>query len=315
MTVTSKYILYQLLIIIPFICGYLLKNSLGDSNRFTKRLINANLMSIEPLIALWSIWGLRLKSDLVFLPIGGLLTVLAGMAIGYIILKFANITGKSRASFLISSTLSNHGYTMGGFICYLFMGEHGLGLSFIFISYFMPFLFLVIFPYAKLASGKGEYRENYLKGFFLNLQNMPFYAIIVALILQFADIKRPDINFPISILLMISIAIYYFSLGVNFKFEGLKGIKRENAYLVLTKFILLPITALLVLGLLDIDGSVKAVILIQSFMPVAIYAVISSILFDLNSKLASGLFVTNTVIFILIVLPMMFLLRYVILNL
>ncbi len=316
MSLTLKYILYQILIIAPFIGGYFLKNASVDSRRLTKKLINANLICIEPLIVLWSIWGLHLKSDLIFLPVAGFLLVLTGMAIGYQLLPFfPEFNGKSKATFLISSSLANHGFTMGGFICYLFMGETGLGLSFIFILFFMPYLFLVIFPYAKMTSGKKEYRENYTKGFFFNLQNMPFYAVIIAFILQRVDIKRPDVNFPISILLMISIAIYYFSLGINFKFEGLKRIGKENAFLACSKFIIMPVIVFIALKFLDIDSSLKAVIFIQSFMPAAIYSVISSILFDLDSKLASGLFVVNTIIFILIVLPVMLLMKDVILNL
>ena len=38
-------------------------------------------------------------------------------------------------------------------------------------------------------------------------------------------------------------------------------------------------------------------------MPVAIYSVISSILFDLDSGLASGMFVLNTLFFLFLVLP------------
>jgi predicted permease len=51
---------------------------------------------------------------------------------------------------------------------------------------------------------------------------------------------------------------------------------------------------------------VEAVIVIQSFMPVAIYSVVASVLFDLDKELASNLFVFNTLFFLLIVLPLLF---------
>jgi predicted permease len=43
--------------------------------------------------------------------------------------------------------------------------------------------------------------------------------------------------------------------------------------------------------------------MLEAFMPVAVYSVISSILFDLDSGLASGMFVLNTLFFLFLVLP------------
>jgi predicted permease len=47
--------------------------------------------------------------------------------------------------------------------------------------------------------------------------------------------------------------------------------------------------------------------MIQSIMPVAVYSVVSSILFELDSRLASGMFVVNTALFLVLVLPLLML--------
>jgi predicted permease len=39
-------------------------------------------------------------------------------------------------------------------------------------------------------------------------------------------------------------------------------------------------------------------------MPVAVYSVVSSILFDLDSDLASAMFVINTLVFLFLILPL-----------
>ncbi len=314
MPLTIKYLFYQILIIAPFIAGYAARKNFKNRRDFSKRLININLIFIEPLIAFWSILGLSLSEEMIFLPAGALALVLSGFAVGFLFASASKMKGIRKSVSMISSSLANHGYTMGGFICYLFLGEQGLGLAVLFISYFMPYIFLFIFPYAKIASGKSEYRGNIVKGFLLNFQNMPFYAIIVSLCLKLAGIKRPDINFPINELLMISIALYYFSLGLNFSFDGLRGTASANIFLVLIKFLIIPASVLMALSGVNIDHSIKTIILIQSFMPAAIYSVAASILFDLDSKFASGLFVVNTIIFITIVLPAMFLFRDYLLN-
>ena len=314
MSLTIKFFLYQILIIAPFIAGYAAKKHLKNPKGFSKKLININFISLEPVIAFWSILGLRLSNEMIFLPAGALMLVLSGFIAGYFFSFTAKMKGIRKSTFIISSSLANHGYTMGGFVCYLFLGEQGLGLAVLFISYFMPYIFLFIFPYAKIASGKNEYKHNIIKGFFLNIQNMPFYAIIAALCFKLAGIKRPEINFPILELLMISIALYYFSLGLNFSFDELKGITKENIFLILIKFMIIPAAALLILSGIKINHSIKTIILIQSFMPAAIYSVAASILFDLDSKFASGLFVVNTITFITIVLPVMFMFKDYILN-
>ena len=72
---------------------------------------------------------------------------------------------------------------------------------------------------------------------------------------------------------------------------------------------MIPAAAFLLLYRAPISHDIKSVIQIQSFMPAAIYSVVTAVLFDLDARLASSLFVVNTLIFILLVLPVMFALR------
>ena len=148
MAILTRFVLFQALIILPFIIGMAGKGRFRIENpsAFTKRLIRVNLMVFEPVIALWSTWGLVLAGGLIVLPLAGLSLVVVGMLLGGFFRRLIGLTGKKGATFLISSSLANHGFTMGAFLCYLLIGEQGLGLAFIFLSYFMPFIFLVIFP-------------------------------------------------------------------------------------------------------------------------------------------------------------------------
>ena len=307
MSLTAKFIIFQAMIIVPFILGSLLKGHFSNQTGFTKKLVRINLIFIEPLIVFWSIWGISLKSNLVFLPVFGLAFVLTGMAIGKIFIPVLGISDKKKATFLISSSLANHGFTMGGFLCYLLMGEQGLGLSFIFVSYFMPYIILVIFPYASLVSRPARYDRRFVVEFFSNIQNMPLYVFFFALALHGCGFKRPNIFFPIDLLLMLAIALYHFTLGINFEFKEVLSSRKENMALGLIKFFIIPMITFLVLRLVAFDPQMKAVIMLESFMPVAVYSVMVPVLYDLDAKLASSLFVVNTLIFLIIVLPIVFL--------
>ncbi|MCP4131988.1 MAG: hypothetical protein GY754_13505 [bacterium] len=312
MPIEIKFLVFQVLILIPFILGTILKKKITRPAEFARKLIRFNLAAITPPVVLWSIWGLTIHMDLLYLPLAGITLVLLGFILGRLSLPLLRREGKSKATWLISSSLANHGFTMGGFICYLFVGEKGLGLSSIFLIYFMPYIFLVIFPFSRRASrgtGHEEKKQSVIPGlkeFFRDPQNLTLYAVFAALLLHLFSTPRPDIYFPIDILLMISISLYYFTLGINFTFGDVRAIKREHLLLAAIKFLILPVITYLLLRIVNLDKDVEQVILIESCMPAAVYSVVSSILYDLDSPLASGLFVANTILFIFLVLPVLF---------
>jgi predicted permease len=311
MDITTRFILFQVLIIAPFAAGMAAKRRWRFRNlpAFTKRLIRVNLVLIEPVIVLWSTWGLVLTKDLVMLPLAGLFLVAAGMAFGGVIRGRLGMSGKKGATFLISSSLANHGFTMGAFLCYLFLGERGLGLAFLFLAYFMPYIFLVIFPYARRVSTGEPFSLATVRDFFLNLQNMPFYAVVGSVILLSLGIQRPGLAFPVDLFIIVSMALYYFTLGLNFEMPSFFTSGRENAALAGIKFILVPAVTLLILAAVHLDPALEAVILLQAFMPAAIYSVVASVLYELDAALASNMFVWNTLIFLAGVLPAIFVCR------
>lgn len=305
MDISTRFALFQALIILPFAAGMVVKRLLRLENPsvFTRKLIKVNLMAIEPVIALWSTWGLALTKELVMLPLSGLALVCAGTIFGYAIKNRLKLSPRKETTFLISSSLANHGFTMGAFLCYLLAGEKGLGLAFIFLSYFMPYIFLVVFPYARMKStGKG-FELGSAMDFFLSLQNMPLFAIIASLLLLAFGISRPAVNFPVDVFIIVSMGLYYFTLGLNFETPAFFASGKENAALAAIKFLLVPALAMAVLRLVHLDPDIETVILVQSFMPAAIYSVVSSVLFDLDAGFASNLFVWNSILFLAGILP------------
>ncbi len=315
MSTTARFILFQCMIILPFLAGAVLKHRVPEAGSSSRKLIRLNLIFVEPCIALWSIWGLDFGWDVVLLPVSGILIVLAGLAAGRLMMAAMPLDGRSSASFLISSSLANHGFTMGAFLCYLFLGERGLGLAFLFLSYFMLFVFTVIFPYARSVSpDRGEPRGAMWSHLF-DLQNMPLFAVLLGLAFKAFGLTRPSIFFPIDALLLLSIALYYFSMGMNFSISNISEFLRENISLSLIKFLVVPLLTAAALALLDIDRQIEAVIRLESFMPAAIYSVVASVLFDLDTKLTTNLFVVNTLVFIFLVLPLLFMFKGYILGL
>lgn len=307
MNITYRFLVFQSLVVLPFLLGAGIRRIRGQSwaTGMTKRLVNVNLVAIEPVVALWSTWGLVLTAQLAVLPVAGLILVSAGFLLGMAAGKVLGLDTRRKAAFHVSSSLSNHGFTMGAFFCYLVLGERGLGLSSVFLAYFMPFVFLVIFPYAHRKSSRAAGGIPSAGEFFLSLKNMPLYAVIGATVLLVLGIERPRVPFPLDAFIMLSMVLYYFALGLSFD-PALRGAGAgEHAALFSIKFVAVPSLCAVVLACVHLDPAIETVILIQSFMPAAIYSVVAAVLFDLEAEFASTLFVVSTAAFIVLVLPVL----------
>ena len=82
--------------------------------------------------------------------------------------------------------------------------------------------------------------------------------------------------------------------------------------LAAVKFILAPAVALLLITLLalagqSLEGLVQNVIMVLAATPSAVLMVTMSNVFDLDGPLASALWVVTTAVFVLIVVPVLFL--------
>lgn len=303
MPIFATFILFQLLIIIPFTAGIVMKKFFSDPSMVSKRTIALNLTVLEPPVILWTIWGLTISRNLVFLPAAGLAIVVSGLAAGIAAASLLRLEGASKKTFLISASLANHGFTMGGFICYIFMKETGLGLSSIFITYFIPYTFLIIFSYAR--SDPRTISLQGMRKLLSGYQNVPLYAALIAVVLLLAGVPRPALHPPVQPLIMASVALYYWTLGLTARLSDIRILQREQVALGVIKFLFIPALTFLLVLLAPLDNDIRSVIRIQSFMPAAVYSVVTAVLFDLDARLASSLFIVNTVLFIIVVLPVM----------
>jgi len=309
MSIYLKFALFQCAIIIPFIAGAAARSRIASPQDLSRRLLRINIIGLEPLIVLWCAWGLTVSAGLMILPVCGLGLIVLGVLAGSLAASMMKLSGRRRQTFLITSSLANHGFTMGGFLCYFFLGESGLGLSVIMVLYFIPYVYCLVFPYARAGAGQRISFGGFFKKIILDIQNMPLFAMAAGLLLNATGIKRPAVAFPLDALLLASISLYYLTLGISFTRMDMRGIRRELAALSAIKFVIVPGAAFAVLSLLPLDPALKAVIQLQAFMPAAIFSMVTAVLFDLDTDLASGLFVCNTIVFLTVILPALFLFK------
>ncbi len=275
-------------------------------SQISGKLVLLNLTLFEPPLVLWSIWGLSLHKELAVLPAAGLVMVVCGFLLGRAVESWLTPNLIYRKAFVISASLANHGFTMGGAICYLVIGEKGLALASIFILYFIPYTFLFIFFYAGMGGDRRPFTFWKLLNFLVNIRNMPLFAALLAMLFAALGVERPAFAFPMMPVLSLSIGLYYFTLGTNFDVGDLNPIRKEHGLLAGIKFLIIPLLTFSALRHLALDAEIEQVIRIQSFMPAAVYSVVTSVLFHLDTRLTSSLFVVNSLIFIFIGMPVWF---------
>jgi len=308
MSVSYQFIIFQSLIITPFLIGMFTKKYLSSPDQLARRIVLINLCMFDPIIILWSVWGLQISQELIYLPLSGLCLVLVGFFFGHFFALLLHLDKNSHGTFVITASLSNHGFTLGGYICYLLLGEQGLALSYIFLLYFVFYLFLFIFPYARWiqASEEQTSTRQLIMNSLINVRNIPLYTTLFALLLKQCQMTRPAIDMPIEYFLLISISIYYFSLGLTYTLSKNISNTESHIALILIKFIISPLLALILTWFLPLNTSMQSVVIIESFMPVAILSVVVAIIFDLDTRMASNMFVWNTIFFLIFVFPLIY---------
>jgi predicted permease len=140
-------------------------------------------------------------------------------------------------------------------------------------------------------------------------------AIITAIILNLTGLKQPAFitKFHIvDILVYIASSLSFFAIGLQVKLSRLKNYITLYFPLAAVKFILAPAVAFLLITLLAmagqrLEGLVQNVIMVLAATPSAVLMVTMSNVFDLDGPLASALWVVTTAVFVLIVVPVLFL--------
>lgn len=297
------------------VSGYLANNRLGLPEHYAKKIMTAVLVSFNWLIALLVIWRMQLSSQLVWLPIVGLVLMLVITALSTGLFYFLDLDRRSRLTLILAGGLSNVGYTGGAFVCYALFGTEGLGLANIYLVLSLPAAYLIFLPMLKAHELRARHPTAKFKlKQMLDLRFLAIPAIIAAIILNLTGIEIPDF-IPklhiVDIFVYVASGLAFFAIGLRVNLSRLKNYVNLYFLLGAVKFILTPAAALLLIWLLTLSGQnltepAQKVIIVLSITPSAVLMVTMSNVFDLDGPLASALWVVTMVIFVVIVVPVLF---------
>lgn len=268
-------------------------------------LMRAAILLLDTPLFFYSYWILDLSRLRHYAPVPVIsaLLVLAMAVISVLWSRKLLAERTSQGSFVLAAAFSNIGTTGGAFICYLLYGTPGLALGYLYLLPYPLLVFTLGFSLAKHYAGPGRlsvlaYARNLVTnvtslvpllamgaGFYFNLHHVPVPAVAPALADGF---------------IKLDLVIMFAAIGMTLDLTSLFSPARAVLALNAIKYLLSPLVALgLVLGAYGFGISLPAkVILIQSAMPPAIYAVITVNLFNLDRRLVNALWVSSTLVLI-----------------
>ncbi|MFP4434370.1 MAG: AEC family transporter [Phycisphaerae bacterium] len=266
-------------------------------------------------IGMLSIWTTPLGISDIWLPVLGatymIVLTLVGLAIGRFALKSTSEIGLLG----LAGGISNLGPTMGGFVVFLFYGEPGLGLVGVLTLMFVPMVVLWGFPIARHYSPSIE-RMPLLKLYatsLLSWRSLGVPIMAAGVVLSVLDVPRPRIVaewYVVDVMVFALVAAAYFSIGLRLRGGDLWVLRKPIALLAGIRFVggLVVMLALLAITQwtpwpLGWDTLGGRVLFIEGFVPTAVSMVAVANMFHLAPRKASALFVANTLMYLVLILP------------
>jgi len=308
---SARFIIFIVIIYGFLFSGYALKLCYRGLGAYSRELSRYIVIFLSPIITINALWSLEIQNA----RFASLPFLLAGMQLfaiipALIIARLLKSTPGEKGSIIACSMFSNNGYTLGNFLCLLFFGDEGLYLGSWFIALFLPVYYLIGFPIASILSGK---RKMGLKSALIELTRdpvsiVPISSMALGMLLNLSGLPRPAIVNTIAshyvTYILVACSSIAIGIGLNFT-KSLKYVKHA-LFIALVKFCYTPLTGTLLLflfGYLRMENSLPAeVVLLQSFMPSAIMAVILAKLFSLNSDLANAAWILTN-LFVIPLIP------------
>jgi predicted permease len=130
---------------------------------------------------------------------------------------------------------------------------------------------------------------------------VPLLSIAAGIILNTSGIAPPEILVPLSdIWIKTGLSLMCIAIGMTLKLRRIALLIKPILSLCIIKFVIIPCIAAAAVFLFYGSFSPLAakIIIIQSFMPAAIYSVITANLFGLDRDLVNSLWISSTVLLI-----------------
>ena len=281
-----------------------------DLETIRKTLQKTALLFFNPIAFMGAVWIVNLNDlKIIALPFIGIMALLLGGVLAFAFAKLLGLSRKQTGSFIVSGGFTNIG-SIGGLICFTFLGEAGFALV-SFYKLFETFSYYAFgFPIAKSYSSNvaevESFRAQSKKVFTDPLVLVALGSMVAGFILNISGLERPDFYSSINAVFVPTGTILLLSsIGMAIRFSRARKYFKEGSIIAAIKFIIVPVTVTSVaylLGFGEIDqGLPLKVVLILSSMPVGFNAMVPPTIYDLDVDLANATWLVTNFLLLLVV--------------
>lgn len=242
--------------------------------------------------------------------------MVAGALVMLAIAAAAGWRGQQRGVLIIGAAIANHGFTLGAYLCYALLepAEQALSYGIAYVTSMQLFMILLFYPVAHhYGPEEGRSLGRLIAGSFWTPRAAPLYMAIAGVALNLTGAPFPgwvDAWHVMELLFFAGAAGAYTGIGLRCRLGDWHGLLGPHAALFAVQFLAHPLLAIGWVALLHAAGPVpeplvRDVIVVEAFAPTALNTVMISNLFHLDARMASALWLWNTLAFCVIPLPLL----------
>ncbi len=317
---TQKFVIFMLFSLGTLAAGYAARKRRWCDESVSTPMTQAALLLGWAPVAMVSFWSLPLRGDgarqlLILMGCQPILMVVTA-AIMACLTAWVRYSRKHRGVMILAAGLSNHGFTLGAYLCYALLdpGELALNYAMAFTMSMGLFIVLIFYPIAHHYGSDGNKTIGRLMAqTLISVNAVPLYLSVVGITLNLLEVPLPD---PIGrwhvmdILFFLGAGLAYAGIGLRLRLGDSLSAWKMHAMLALVQFAVHPLATWGLIAALRAAGQepmelIRDVMIVEAFTPTAINVVILSNLFHLDARLASNVWLWNTLGFCAAVLPVL----------
>ena len=308
-----KFAITAAAVIVATVAGYLCRRRRWVAESAGESIMTFVAVFGYPSVGFLSVWGTTLHPSDAVLPVMAAAHAVVMLFVSLAVAGWLTQDRKERGLFALAGGVGNNGFTMGAFVLYLLYGEPGLGLANIYVLLFMPVVVLGMYPLARhyATEQPSGSLTTLMARSVLDWRSVGLPVIFAAIALSALGVSRPP---QVSEYRIVDVLVYtitplaFFGIGLRLHFSRVLPLWRLLVGLALVRF---GLCAAVGLGLAAVTWLTPwpirdlrwNVYVIQAFVPTSVTMVAVANMFGLHPREASVLFVVNTAMYLVMVLP------------
>ena len=260
------------------------------------RLIQWIVKWPSPLVLCLSFWRMDLRSvEPWLLPLVGVAVSASTLLPAFLYARRAGVSRPQTGSFLTCAFFSNVGY-FGAFTAFALFGEAAFALCMLYLVFFTPCFYTLGFGIAS-RYGRPQAPSGLAAAFNDELRLYPFLGMLAGALLSLVRVPRPPFFERVNhALIPLDTALYLIVIGSQLSFASPRPWLRPCLAMSGIKFLYTPLIAWLLVGLLDLQGLPRLVVLLEASTPVAVSPLVLPLLFGLDRQLSNALWLFTTLL-------------------